>query len=412
MIRFLPNIYPDELLFSYLSRCYARSGYIWNSGFAKEVFETNAKNIDCTLLNILSLQFKELIDQSIGLDKIILEHTLFKYYARFLPLSKRKNVFQRALRNEPFLSQHLPIPLNTNTSCLRYCPICVKEDRATYGEAYIHATHTIPEIITCPKHCCKLIPVEFIREKINNTSFTPIEISITDLTEDIFEESDINVKVSRYIASAFLEPLNTSKEMIIGNFLSNKLEDKYISARGEQRRLEILFPDMQDFYSGLFNFNLTKSRLARIYKNSSYNPYDILLASMFQQIPPNVLCAYKGSSQPKHILFDKRVRAMHQSGMSMNRISLELNVNHEVIRQIIIGTYDKPKHICSTYKSQRWNWEKIDDECSKEFYARAATLDKRYITKGTVAELFGLRDKSLRNLPRLNALVQGYKTIK
>ena len=97
MIKFLPEIYPDEAVYSYLSRCYARSGYIWNKGFAKEIFERPTANIDCSLLNVLTPEFKEIIENKIGLKELILNHTLFKYYARFLPLEKRKQVLEKAL---------------------------------------------------------------------------------------------------------------------------------------------------------------------------------------------------------------------------------------------------------------------------------------------------------------------------
>lgn len=410
MIKFLPAIYPDEVVYSYLSRCYARSGYIWNRGFSKEIFERATANIDCTLLNVFTLEFKELIEEKIGLQELILNHTLFKYYSRFLPLDKRNIILQKALNNEPFLSHHLPIPLHTNTSCLRYCPECVKEDRVKYGEAYIHTTHTIPDINICTKHFCELKYVEFIKNKINNTSFIPLEHTIDDMKTYWVDTENINVLVAEYVTESFCEPLNMEREIIIGNFLSNKLQEKYISPRGEQRYVELLLEDMKDFYFGINNFNITKNRLAYIYRNLSFSPYDILLISMFQKIPPSDLCSYKGSSKPKHTLFDQKVRAMYKSGFSMYKISRILNVNHEVIRQILIGTYDKPKHPCSPYKCVKWDWEKIDDECCRDFYHKISSLDKKCITKNKVAELFGLKDKTLRNLPKLSKLIREYKS--
>lgn len=409
MIKFLPEIYPDEAVYSYLSRCYARSGYIWNKGFAKEIFERPTANIDCSLLNVLTPEFKEIIGNKIGLKELILNHTLFKYYARFLPLEKRKRVFEKALSNEPFLSQHLPIPLHTDTSCLRYCPECVKEDRIKYREAYIHITHTIPDINVCSKHNCELINVEFIKNKINNTAFIPLEFAISNMTTTILDKENINVKIAKYIVNSFHEPLNIKKELMIGNFLSNKLQERYISPRGEQRYIELLLEDIKEFYLGTYKFDITKNRLAYIYRNLSYNPHDILLIAMFQEIPPSILCSYKGNSKPKHTIFDQKVRAMHKDGLSMHKISKILNVNHEVVRQILLGTYDKPNHICSTYRCKKWDWDKIDDDCCRDFYNKIMALDKDHISKNAVAELFGLKDKTLRNLPRLKALIREYK---
>lgn len=409
MIKFLPDIYPDEAVYSYLSRCYARSGYIWNKGFAKEIFERPTVNIDCSFLNVLTPKFKELVEDKIGFEELIINHTLFKYYARFLPLNKRRTAFQKAIHNEPFLSQYLPIPLNTDTSCLRYCPMCVKEDRIKYGEAYIHITHTIPDISVCSKHCCELINIAFIKNKINNTSFIPLEYTIEDMRISEYNKENINAIVACYVNDVFVEPIDMKKELIIGNYLSNKLDEKYISPRGEQRYIEQLLQDINAFYTGINKLNITKNRLAYIFRNLSYNPYDILLVSLFQNIKPKHLCSYEGSSKPKHMMFDEKVRTMYRSGLSMNKISQILKANHEVVRQVLLGTYDKPKHACSTYRSKKWDWDKIDAECCRDFYVKVTALGNTPVTKSTVAELFGLKDKSLRNLPKLNDMIRYYK---
>lgn len=409
MIKFLPTICPNEAAYSFLSRCYSRSGYIWNSGFANEIFERPTASIDCSFLNIFTQGFKELIEERIGFERFLLDHTLFKYYSRFLPLKRRRKVLDIALGNSEYIDQLLPIPLKTNTSSLRYCPICVNEDRIKYGEAYIHVTHTIPEITICPTHRCKLIDIEFIATKINNASFVPLEHAITDMDPDMVNEDNINLKLAAYITEVFNEPLNIAKELIIGNFLSNKLESKYISPRGEQRYIGKLWEDIQKYYYGLDNFSITKGRLVSVYRNNSFNPYDILLLSMFQNIAPHDLATYTGSSKPKYLAFDNKVKGLYRSGESINKISKIMNVNHEVVRQILLGTYDKPRGLCSPYRCQKWDWAKIDKDCCEIFYDKIKEVDIKSISKAVVAELFNLKDNSLRNLPRLNAMIQSYK---
>ena len=409
MIKFLPEIYPDEAIYSYLSRCFARSGFIWNSGFSKEVFGKALVNIDYSFPRVFAPEFRQLIEDKIGLQKLILDHTLFKYYARFLPLEKRQVAFEKAMDNQQFLERYLPTTRNVDTSCLRYCPKCAKEDRLNFGEAYIHIEHTIPDIHICPKHCCELVSVDFISNKHNNTDLIPLELSIKDRKAIVLDEEDINVKVAKYITEAFKEPFILDEDFSVGNFLSNKLEGKYISPRGEQRYIEELSEDMKIYYTGLYQFNLTKNKLAYIFRSLAYNPYDILLVSMFQKISPSELCGYKGSSVPKYILFDNKVRQLYQSGLTMGRISAMLGVNHEVVRQVLLGTYDKPKKACSPYKCQRWDWGRIEEKCCRDFSKKIKKLDGKKITKATVAKLLGLKDKTLRNLPRLKNLIQEYK---
>ena len=204
MIKFLPVIYPDEAIYSYLARLFSRSGYIWNSGFTREVFGKALPNIDYTFPRTFGGEFKKLVDEQIGVKELILNHTVFKYYARFLPVDKRKLALEKAMDNQQFLSKYLPIPQRTRESKLRYCPICVEEDRMKYGEAYIHVENTIPDINICSKHCCELIDVEFINNKHNNTNFLPLECLIDKPARATHVEEDINVKVAKYIIEVFV----------------------------------------------------------------------------------------------------------------------------------------------------------------------------------------------------------------
>lgn len=410
MIKFLPEIYPGEAIYSYLSRLFSRSGYIWNSGFTREVFGKALPNIDYTFPRTFGSEFKKLIDEQIGVKELILDHTVFKYYARFLPVDKRKLALEQAMDNQQFLAKYLPVPQRTNESKLRYCPVCVEEDRMKYGEAYIHVEHTIPDIDICSKHCCGLLDIAFINSKHNNTNFMPLEHVIDEMSRTIYDEEDIDVKVTKYITEVFRQPLELEKEVVIGNFLSNKLEDKYISSRGEQRYLEELLVDLKEFYWGLNNFDITKNKLAYIFRNMSCNPYEILLLSMFQRIMPKELTSYEGEIIPKHILVDQKVRELHQSGWTMHKISQELKMDHEVVRQILLGTYDKPKKDCSPYKCQRWDWESIDAKCCDEFDCKVVDLTKKDISKSVVADMFHLKDKTLRNLPQLASLIRKYKS--
>ena len=409
MIKFLPEIYPDEAFYSYLSRCFVRSGYIWNRGIAKEIFDKPTCSIDKYFLNVFTPEFKKLLDEKLGLKELILNHTIFKYYARFLPLDKRKLALQSALKNEPFQNRNLPIPQQSNISCLRYCPKCVEEDRLKYGEAYIHLVHTIPDIHTCTKHACNLVDISEVKESSYRTTFVPLEFAVKKQQPTFVNQESIDFKIDQYIADVFNQPLDMETELIIGNYLSNKLDDKYISPRGEQRHLEILFEDLKVFYKDT-PFDTTKKDLSYIFRNLSYTPYNILLVSLFQRIPPSDLANYLGTSTPKYEIFDQRVRSLFQEGLSMHKIAQILKVNHEVVRQVLLGTYDKPKNCGSNYRCQRWNWEEIDNQCCKDFYTKVGTIDKKKVSKPTVARLFGLKDKTLRNLPKLAALIQEFKS--
>ena len=58
MIKNLIEIYPNESFYSYLSRLFARSGYIWNLGFSREVFKNPNEYINYNFVNVLNDSFK------------------------------------------------------------------------------------------------------------------------------------------------------------------------------------------------------------------------------------------------------------------------------------------------------------------------------------------------------------------
>ena len=248
-----------------------------------------------------------------------------------------------------------------------------------------------------------------VKESSYRTTFVPLEFAVKKQQPTFVNQESIDFKIDQYITDVFNQPLDMETELIIGNYLSNKLDDKYISPRGEQRNLEILFEDLKFFYKDT-PFDTTKKDLSYIFRNLSYTPYNILLVSLFQRIPPSGLANYLGTSTPKYEIFDQRVRSLFQEGLSMHKIAQILKVNHEVVRQVLLGTYDKPKNCGSNYRCQRWNWEEIDNQCCKDFYTKVGTIDKKKVSKPTVARLFGLKDKTLRNLPKLTALIQEFKS--
>ena len=87
--------------------------------------------------------------------QVVLEHTMFPYYAAFLGVEKRNKLLQAMLRDGPnkafgqagnFVRQ---VPSSSN---LRYCPECIENDIRIYGEPYWHRIHQVPGIRVCPQH--------------------------------------------------------------------------------------------------------------------------------------------------------------------------------------------------------------------------------------------------------------------
>ena len=222
-----------------------------------------------------------------------------------------------------------------------------------------------------------------------------------------YEADNINIRVAEYINDLLHQPISLDSNIFVGDYLSVRLKDEYVSPRGEQRNLVEISRDMAEYFNGLKYYDITKQRLSYIFRNSYFNPHDIALIAMFEKVTPKDLCAYEGYAEPKHIAFDSKVRELRQQGKSYAEIANIMNVNHEVIRNILLGVYDKAKSNAKPYKCPKWNWETIDDNCCKRF--TDYVLSGNEVSRKAVAVHFGLKDKSLRNLPRLKKLIADYK---
>ncbi len=331
MIKYLPKIYPDELVYSYLSRIYVHSGYGSHAAYVKEIFNRPNEYLDYNFINYLNICFKELLEKNISFDELLLEHTLLKYYLRFLPYDKRIEAYEYAISNRPGLSKYLPIPVGKRY--LRYCPMCVKDDRLKYGECYFHVSHFIPNIETCSIHNCRLIDTEVINDKMRSATFRSLEELVDDL---VFTESDaMSVIIAKYAVNVLRNPVDMNNKYLIGDYLSSKLSDKYFSKRGQRKKLDLLFNDLTNYYNG---YDLSKSMIANIYVNKEINIYAILLLAIFERITEEELTNIIEVTNRVNE-FEDEVWALFNKGYNREQISKILKVNRRTIQNIIAGNY-------------------------------------------------------------------------
>lgn len=156
MLSFFPNPYPDELLYSTLARYHIRSGNNSPKITLKELFnDTNTVatvdlpcNIDA-LINQLPLL------SSYTADDFIYNHTLYPFYAPFLP-KKRAIAIKNSMKADYGGNIHTRIGIAASSIPLhqlfRFCPECLKQDEKQYGETYWHRIHQTPGVLVCPHH--------------------------------------------------------------------------------------------------------------------------------------------------------------------------------------------------------------------------------------------------------------------
>lgn len=156
MIAVFPTVYPDELLYSQLARFHARSGYPGYTFAAEDLFENKTVRPDIEFLNAYTPEALRLITRQKPIEEIVLNHTMFPYYARFIGYERRMKALHSLVTMDA--AHHNLLPIHKSKSkvirYLRYCPICAEHDRETYGETYWHRIHQMHGIRICPTHHC------------------------------------------------------------------------------------------------------------------------------------------------------------------------------------------------------------------------------------------------------------------
>ena len=338
MLKKIIKIYPEESFYSYIARLYAHSGFLWNTGIAKEILSRPDEYVNHNFVNVLNNDFRKQLETYISFEEILMNHTLFKYYVRFLPRDKRIKAYEIAMRNETNLSfKYLPIPVIRKDYYLRYCPRCVKEDRNKFGECYFHIEHQIPEIHCCSRHRIKLIDTQIRNSESYDSTFIPLELVVDRVEETL--AADIEVKVAKYIKQVQSEALDINNSCKIGQFLSRELDDKYFSPRGQRKLLRPILEDIREFFKDLPELYLSRQRVMTILNDAFINAYDIHLLALFENISPKELGRQLSHKEERWKEFDRKVKILREKGLNNNEISKIMKVNKEVIRQVLLGKY-------------------------------------------------------------------------
>ena len=157
MLHYFPTPYPDELWYSVLCRYHVRSGNRESATTIRNLLNDKDHGTFATFLPTKAIPeiISQLPEGLLDVRDIALNHTLFKYIFRFNSLADKEAFLASALTGgRSAFSVRIQRPDSLKE--LKYCPLCMKEDRETYGEAYWHTSHQIPYVSVCQKHKCRL----------------------------------------------------------------------------------------------------------------------------------------------------------------------------------------------------------------------------------------------------------------
>lgn len=338
MIAFFPEVYPDELVYSWFSRYGVRSGYTHYRAIADDLFTSHTAKPNLEFLMELSQDAYEVITDTMPFESVIMQHTMFLYYARFLPAERRQKAFGQLMSMNKGFNDTLYIRRNKtqHRQWLRYCPLCIEADRMQYGETYWHRLHQLDHIDICPIHGCYLQNSSVSTTSKDSPSLSHAEIEIPVTPSPIFCENPMEIKVAEYVAEVFSADFAMDNPVTVGSFMHHKLEyTKYLSTRGKIRFLTPLTEDFNDFYHLLPQSILTESwQLEKIFSNYRCHTYDICLLALFLGVSVAELVDMKLPEKSQAQLFDEQIIWLHDNGLNYRQISQKLGASYDYCKLV------------------------------------------------------------------------------
>ena len=213
---------------------YIHSGYTAASDAYQDLYYNKNLRPSVELMNNMVDDAKTVMTKYMSLEELIHKHTMFPEYGRFIDHTKRERLIKEADFTRGNWINNVMIPTLSSERYLKYCPLCVKEDRVTYGETYWHRMHQIIGIKICAKHRVYLQDSEVVINR-NLTRLKAAEIIIPRKTVITGCEDKNIILLADYMERIF-DSQKYSHEHI-GRYLNRHIASKYIQNRLVNQRI-------------------------------------------------------------------------------------------------------------------------------------------------------------------------------
>ena len=266
MIIYLPELYPDELVYSWFCRYAVHSGYMAHRQVLRDLYCKKSDTPVKEFIGNLNLQARVCIDKMYPLKDLVLNHTMYPQYARFIPLKQKKDaLYKLCYENCDAHRLFAILPRCEKERYLKYCPVCTKEDRQRYGETYWHRKHQIRNIGICQKHKCKLRNSNVLAKNMGVYNFSAAEMVVTDSEEHIPVDNPMQIKFAEYTEQVFDAPIDFEKDIPLSAILYYSMKDtEYMKSTGKCRYMTKFVSDMTHFYEKIeLNEIASVSRIQR-----------------------------------------------------------------------------------------------------------------------------------------------------
>ena len=397
MIAFFPEIYPDELLYSQISRYHSRSGYARYVYTVSDIYQ-NGKlvhpNVD--FVNKYTPDAMNWITKNDTWENIVFEHTMYPAYIRFLPKQRRIDAVNGIITCEGNWKNLMCIPLLNEPRYIRYCPECAKEDREKYGETHWHRAHQIPRIRVCPEHRCFLENSEIPVSSKSSPGLYDAENNIPTELKTKICKNGTEIAFTQYVIDVMREPIDLGTSVPIGTFLHSNLKSEYISNSGLVRNISKLYEDYLAFYEELPTMEL--SYMQKIFNNYRYDPYFILQLAFFLGISVNHI---------SHISHDIDMGRNTNLYMSLAK---KHNLDYDVVADIC-DTILKTTYVSRKTGPKQLLYEELDNQYLpqvKRVVRRILNNKGRpeKVSFAKVQKMLGIPQKQINKLPKCKTYIQ------
>ena len=376
MKMYLTEIYPDELVYSWLSRYYVYSGCANHKMLISQLLYSTKNNPSVEFIGHLSKAAEQQIEEVYSMDDLILKHTMFPQYARFLPVDKRKTALTELKRYCDPHKVFTILPRNEKELWLKYCPQCAAEDRNTYGETYWHRTHQIRNIVICPIHKCKLVnsEVDIRSEKI--FAFNPAEMAIKNVNSVLVDDME-QIKFAKYVSDLFSMNMVGDDKGNIKTIVYNAMtKTQYM--KGKHRNMSHFSEDLRLYFKGIEVNSITSiHQIQRVMLGESNEFTSICQIAYFLNINPAEL--------------------------------LESKITEEKVLQEQESHYIRNRAIVDWEKFDKENVVRFEEFC-KGIYNGSSNDGGRpeRVSEKMVYKFLGITSYGFKNMPKCMAIYERY----
>ena len=422
MIAYFPTAYPDELLYSQLARYYTKSGYMAYAYAAEELYVSKIVRPDMEFVNVFTPDALRMISKDMTMEDVVMKHTMFPYYGRFLPLERRQRAFHALVSMQGNYHNLLPIPTRKSSSdrCLRYCPVCAEQDRQEHGETYWHRTHQMIGMVACSVHGCYLMDSSIVISGKMPPMLRSAE-EVIPATDMVTMACEIERCLAAYMREVFQANVDMQSDVAVGQFLHSRMANtKYRSIRGEQRNIKLFHSDFVDFYRELSGNWFTELwQIQKVLAGDRINFCEVCMLAMFLGVPVAELVNMNLPEKPQQQLFDEEVYRLHDKGLKYPEIAQRLNASYNVVKAVgerRYGTYHKPPKVPLKSGAKPQDWDQIDNdtlplvkEAIKQLQGDGTTRPRR-VTVFAVEKMLHLPSKKISlSLPRCLAEIRRHE---